>query len=125
MSTPWIQLKNSKRLTGKELSKEYPEHKWMRWGFIILYLSWIVIVYFFFIKVFQSINVVSFITAIFASIGLFIGLFAVLTGVSILPTRAPWVIFVVGDDAKRAGRFQVAWSFGVIVLAIAIEILRQ
>lgn len=125
MYTPWIQLRNSQRLTGKELSKQYPEHKWMRWGFVSLYLSWIVIVYFIFIKVLSSINTISFLAVFFASIGLFIGLFAVITGVSILPMRAPRIIFVVGEDAERAGRFQVAWSASVLMIAIAIEVIRR
>ena len=123
MYTPWFQLKNSKRLTGKELGKQFPEHEWMRWGFAILYLSWIAIVCFFFIRVFPSIHAFSFLAGIFASIGLFIGLFAVITGVSLLPTRAPRVIFVVGAEAERAGRFQVAWSVCVLILAMAIEFL--
>ena len=125
MYTPWIQLRASQRLTGKELSKQYPEHKWMRWGFITLYLSWIVIVYFVFMKVLPSINIISFLAGLFASIGLFIGLFAITTGVSILPMRSPWVIFVVGEDAEKAGRFQVTWSASVLIVAIAIEVLRR
>ncbi len=123
MYTPWLQLKDNKRLKGKELSKQYPRHKWMRWGYIILYLSWIAIVYLFLTKVFPSLNIFSFLAAIFASIGLFIGLFAVITSVSILPMRAPIIVFVVGDEAERAGRFQVAWSAGVLILAITLEIL--
>ena len=126
MYTPWIQLKHSKRLTGKELSKMYPEHKWMRWGYITLYISWVVIVFFLFTKVLiTSINIFSSMAAIFANIGLFIGLFAVVTGVSILPTKAPVIIFVVGDEAKDAGRFQVTWSASVLLLAIALEFLRR
>ncbi len=88
-------------------------------------MSWIMIVFVFFVTVFPSISIVSFLAAIFASIGLFIGLLAVMTGVSILPMSAPRAIFVVGEEAESAGRFQVAWSVGVLILVIAIEILRR
>jgi len=84
-----------------------------------------VIVYFVFMKVLPSINIISFLAGLFASIGLFIGLFAITTGVSILPMRSPWVIFVVGEDAEKAGRFQVTWSASVLIVAIAIEVLRR
>ena len=97
----------------------------MRWGYLFLYLSWIVLVYVFLTQVLSWINMASFLATIFASIGLFIGLFAVITGVSILPTRSLRIIFVVGDETESAGRFQIAWSGGVILLAIVIEILRQ
>lgn len=127
MYTPWIQLKRKDGLTGKELSKKHPQYGWMRWGFITLYLSWLAIVFFLFYKALSLswMNGVSFIGGVFASIGLFIGSFAVITGVSILPMRSPWILYVVGDDALRAGRFQVAWSLSVIFIAGVIEILRR
>jgi len=127
MYTPWFQLRREDSVSGKELSKKYPQHAWMRWGFIILYLLWIAIV---FLLLRQSISLawmksVASFGGFFASIGLFIGLFAVITGVSILPMRVPWILYVVGDDAQRAGRFQVTWSLGVILLAIVMEILSR
>ncbi len=125
MYTPWIQLRRSERFTGKELSQKYPEYKWMRWGFISMYLAWIAAVFFFFYKVLTWVNVASFLAALFASIGLFIGGFAAITGVSILPMRSPWILYIVGDEAREAGRFQVAWSVGVIVVAVALEFLRR
>jgi len=124
MYMPWIQLKDSKTLSGKELSKKYPEHKWMRWGFIGMYLGYIVIIFIFFVKVLHWVNIASFFGGFFASIGLFIGLFAVLTGVSILPLRSPWLFYVVGDEAGKAGRIQVICSLVVIFIAFALEILR-
>jgi hypothetical protein len=123
MYTPWIQLKHSERLTGKELSKKHPEHEWMRWGFISMYLIWIVAVGFFFVIVLASINLASFIAAFCASIGLFIGLFALITGVSLFPMRGVRIWYVVGDKAVESGRFQVTLSVAVIIVAIALEIL--
>lgn len=89
-----------------------------------MYVSWIATVFFFFYKVLPWVNIGSFLGALFASIGLFIGLFAVITGISILPMRSPWILSVVGDEVERAGRFQIAWSVGVIVIAFMIEALR-
>jgi hypothetical protein len=125
MYTPWIQLRHSERFTGKELIQKYPEHKWMRWGFMGMYLGWIIAMFLFFYKVLTWLNMASFLAALFASIGLFIGGFAAITGVSILPVRSPRILYVVGDDAEDAGRFQVAWSVGVIVVAMVLEILRR
>lgn|GEM_PF-4992872 len=53
MYTPWLQLKNCKRLSGKELSIKHPEHKWIRWGFISMYLGWIVSIFMLFLKIFS------------------------------------------------------------------------
>ncbi|MBL8090797.1 MAG: hypothetical protein JNJ43_10740 [Anaerolineales bacterium] len=125
MYTPWIHLKHSKRLTGKELGKKYPQHKWMRWGYIILYLGWFGIVYFLFTKVLLSINIFSSISGLFATIGLFMGLFAFITGVNILPTRLPIITFVIGNEAKVAGRFQTIWSTSVLILAIVLELFEK
>jgi hypothetical protein len=76
MYTPWIQLKRKDSLTGKELGKKYPQHKWMRWGFITLYISWGAIVFFFFYEAMKLswMKSISSIGGVFACIGLFIGL---------------------------------------------------
>jgi hypothetical protein len=127
MYTPWIQLKSEDGLTGRELGEKYPRYGWIRRGFVTLYLSWVAIVFFFFYKALSLswLNSISVFGGVFASIGLFIGLFAVVTGVSLLPMRSPKFLYVVGDDAQRAGRFQVVWSFCVIVIASVMEILRS
>ena len=125
MYVPWIKLRNSHRLSGKELSRQYPQHRWMRWGFIRLYLSWIVLVCLVLIKILPSILATSFIAGLFAGIGLYIGLFAIITGVGVLPTRGPWTMFVVGEEAQRAGRLQVFWSVSVLVGITAIEVLHK
>ncbi len=124
MYLPSSQLKDSKRLSGKELSKKYPEHKWMRWGFISMYLGWIAAALFFFYKVLPLVYAASFLSALFASIGLYIGLFAIITGVSILPMRSPRILYVVGDEARKAGRFQVTCSLVVIFITFAVEAFR-
>ena len=127
MYTPWLHLKRKDSLTGKELSKKYPQHGWMRWGYVTLYFLWTAIVLFLFYEALKiySIKSVSLLGGLFASIGLFMGLFAVITGVTILPMRIPWILYVVGDSVKKAGRFQVAWSIGVILMAIVMELLHR
>ena len=127
MYTPWIHLRRKDSITGKELSKKYPQHRWMRWGYITLYLLWVTIVFFLFYEALQNswIKSVSFIGGVFASIGLFMGLFAVITGVAILPMRIPWILYVVGDKAKKTGRFQVVWSIGVIMIVGVMEVLHR
>lgn len=125
MYSPRFQLKMSKSLTGKELSRKYPEHGWMRWGFIVLYIAWIVLMFMFCSKVLYWVAAISFIGYLFASIGLFYGLFAIITGVCILPMHVPWLLYVVGDDARKAGRFQVFLSLSVVIVVSAIEVLRR
>lgn len=119
MYTPWLQLARSKKLTGKELSKTYPKLQWVRWGFIILYLSWIALVSIIFFTLLTKSEVSSpcVFGGWFASIGLFIGSFAMLTRVCIFPTPSLWLLFVVGDEAYRAGRFQVIWSLITIFIS--------
>jgi len=127
MYTPWIHLKRKDSITGKELSKKYPQHGWMRWGYITLYLLWISIVFFLFYEALMLswMKSVSLVGGVFASIGLFMGLFALITGVAILPMRIPWLLYVAGDNAKKSGRFQVVWSIGVILIASVMEFLQR
>ena len=77
------------------------------------------------IKILPSILTTSFIAGLFAGIGLYIGLFAIITGVGVLPTRGPWTMFVVGEEAQRTGRLQVFWSVSVLVGITAIEVLHK
>ena len=125
MYVPWIILRNSHRLSGNELSRQYPQHRWMRRGFLMLYLSWIVLVSLVLVKILPSILATSLIAGLFASIGLYLGLFAVITGVGALPTRGPGTMFVVGEEAQSAGRLQVFWSVSVMVGITAIEVLHK
>jgi len=127
MYTPWIHLKRKDSITGKELSKRYPQHGWMRWGYITLYLLWTAIVFFLFYGALMLswMKSISMVGGVFASIGLFMGLFAVITGVAVLPMRIPWILYVVGDNAKKSGRFQVVWSIGVLLFASVMEILHR
>lgn len=120
MYLPSFQLAKSDKLTGKELSEKYPEHAWIKSNFLILYLLWTLIFGFIFYKLTSQINFVSLIGWFFACIGIFIGSFAFLTGVCYFPTRSPWLRFVVGDHARNAGRTQVLWSLGVIIVASGI-----
>jgi hypothetical protein len=118
MYTSWIQISRSERLSGKELSIKYPEHGWMRWGFIIIYISWVLLMFILFFYILDHYENVYIFGGLFASIGLFDGVFALVTGVCLLPTRIPWLQFVVGDDARRAGRFQVVWSLIVFLISV-------
>jgi hypothetical protein len=59
-----------------------------------------------------------------ASIGLFLGLFALKTGVSAVPNRNTFYIrFVVGETAYRTGRLQTIWSLSVFVLALVWNVI--
>ena len=120
MYTPWIQLRHSKGLTGKELSQKHPELRWVKWGFISMYLAWIPMVILLLYKIFPRVNSASLVAAFFASLGLFTGGFAVITGVSSPMFQS---LYMVGNEARAAGRFQVAWSVGVIAIAVALEFL--
>ena len=91
----------------------------------MLYLSWIVLVSLVLVKILPSILTTSLIAGLFASIGLYLGLFAVITGVGALPTRGPGTMFVVGEEAQSAGRLQVFWSVSVMVGITAIEVLHK
>jgi hypothetical protein len=122
MFTPWIQLRHSKGLTGKELSQKHPELEWVKWGFISMYLAWIPVVILLLYKIFPRVNSASLVAVFIASLGLFSGGFAVITSVSILPIRSSQNLYTVGDEAREAGRFQVAWSVGVIAIAVALEL---
>jgi len=126
MYTPRFQLAKSKRLTGKELSKTHPEYGWVKWRFIILYTSWIVLlaVAFFHVFINSGVQTSCVLGGLYASIGLFIGSFAIVTGVCYIPMRTLRLLFVVGDEARRAGRFQVVWSLTVIVVACVMAALR-
>jgi hypothetical protein len=125
MYTPRFQLAKSEKLTGRELGKTYPKYQWMRWGFIILYTTWIVLVFTLFFSILASSWVQSpcVLGGLFASIGLFIGSFAMITRVCLVPTRAPRLLYVVGDEAFRAGRFQVLWSVAIIVVCTVASLI--
>ncbi len=123
MYLPSFRLAKREKLTGKELSEKYPEHAWMRSGFLILYLLWIVIIVSACYFLFSELRFVYVVGWIFASIGIFIGSFAVLTGVCYFPSRSLWMRYVVGDEAREAGRIQLLWSLGVIIVTSAIAVL--
>src|SRR5262245_46826765 len=96
MYTPSFQLSKSASISGKELSEKHPEHGWARWGFVILYLLWLVLAFLVLSNVVSWNRAVPFLGAYFSSIGFFLGMFPLLTGVGILPTKAPWLFFIVG-----------------------------
>ena len=116
MYLPSFQLAKSEKLSGKELSEKYPEHEWIRSSFLILYLLWILFFGIIFYNLSSQINIVYLMGWFFSSTGIFIGSFAFFTGVCYFPTRSPWLRFVVGDDARKAGRIQIIWSLGVIII---------
>jgi len=130
MYSPWFQLSKSKRVKGKELSQQYPEYAWIRWGFPISLLAFEALITFIFYIIFAEkfINyqerLIYPITLLFTSVGLFIGLFAVITSVCLLPLRQPLFFYVVGDEAQNAGRFQVRWSLMVMIISIALIVFR-
>jgi hypothetical protein len=125
MYLPSFRLAKSEKLTGKELSQKYPEHAWMRTGFLLLYVAWCVIVgsiFFYFLS--AEVKIAYLVGWIYASMGIFIGTFAVVTGVCYFPSRSIWMQYVVGAEAREAGRIQVLWSLGVILIASAIAVFR-
>ena len=124
MYTPWFQLNREDGLSAKGLIEKHPEYNQIPTLFNILYFSWLVLLALaFYLLVKNSIINIFFLVGLtFGFIGLFIGVFVFLTGVSILPSRSPWTFFVPNEDAKLVGRFQVTWSVGVIILAIGLEL---
>ena len=127
MYTPWLQLAKSERLTGSELDKKYPEYAGISSKFTMLYIGWVIILFgiFFYILLNVRAQLISVLSGLYASMGLFIGLFAVTTHVCPAPTTVPWLQYAVGEKAKQAGWFQVAWSLSVIIIAITIAVLRR
>ena len=129
MYTPRFQLAKSKKLGEWELGRTYPEYQWVRRGFISLYVCWLLLVLIAFLSILpitgsrvQSSCVIG---GLLASIGLFLGSFAMLTKVCLVPMRIPRLLFVVGDTAYRAGRFQVVWSVMVIVVVCVVAFLSR
>ena len=121
MYTPWLQLSKSERLNETQLHEKHSEHGWIRWGFIVIYFLWIVLAF----EVLHNIpwsRAILFLGVFFSSIGFFIGMFALITGVCILvPTIIPRLLFVVGENARRAGRFQVLCSSTVFLITCAVN----
>jgi len=122
MFTPAFQLSRSASISGKELSEKYPEHRWARQGFLILYLLWLVLAFLVLFRVVSWNRAVPFLGAYFSSIGFFFGILPLITGVGVLPTKAPWLFFIVGSEARRVGRFQVAFSTIVFIIAFVVDV---
>lgn len=118
-------LANSEIITRKELGSLHPQHRWISSNFAFLYFGWLIFDFVVFMGMGSSWNLTIYAAgSFFASIGLFLGVFAWRTGVCVVPSRSLRLRFVVGDDAFRAGRFQTIWSLIVIGIAIADSVLR-
>jgi hypothetical protein len=120
---PLVQLSDNKRLSSKELSTKYPEHKWISSSFFRMYIGWIVLVLIVLFSLSPWANFANFVSVLFASMALFFGLFIVFTGVSILPTRDALRFYVVGDKTAKVGWLQVISSLIVIIIAFLLEVL--
>lgn len=114
-------LKKAEKLTAYELAEVDPKYKWVQRDFIPLYIGWIILV------VAVSSLIGSYwefgpyaYGAFLACIGLFLGVFAWKTGICMVPRSGLKTLFVIGDDAYRAGILQTIWSITVIVLAFVL-----
>ena len=112
-----IFLRKSEKIPGRELKEKKPEYSWVRFGFLIPYLIFVAIIFALLQIVMNALSVLLLSGAAFACIGLFYGVFTLISGVCPVPLSAPVLFFVFGDDAKRAGIFQSIWSIAVLLLA--------
>jgi hypothetical protein len=111
-----VYLTRSEKFTAKELGEVYPKHKTILRRFLPLYLGWMVLAFIIFPAI--SGYAVYSLGNLFASIGLFLGLYALKTGVCAVPSSNTYRIqFAVGEVAYRAGRLQTIWSLAVLALA--------
>jgi len=114
-------LKKSEKFTAYGLRKSNPKYKWIQKYFMLLYGGWIVLLFAVFFSIASNWGFGPYAGGgFFACIGLFLGVFALKTGVCFVPTRGLKTLFVVGDDAYRAGILQTIWSITVIVLAFVL-----
>jgi len=114
-------LKKSEKFTADGLRKANPKYKWIQKYFMLLYNGWVVLLFAVFFSIASSWVFEPYaVGAFFACIGLFLGVFALKTGVCFVPKKGLETLFVVGDDAYRAGILQTIWSITVIVLAFVL-----
>ena len=119
MYISWVYLIKSEKLRVKELREMYPNFGWMRLGLTVLHFGWIILVIMLLLR-----NPIAYFVGVFcASIGLFYGALAWKTGVCVVPGVSR-VLFVVGDNARRAGRLQTIWSLVVIGIAVVDSVVR-
>ena len=126
MYLPRFFIKQKETITGKAFKELYPESSWIRWGFVPLYLVWLAII--FLIPVlYSSITKESHwlfsILNAYAAIGLFYGLFTIVTGVMVMPSRSFLLRLAVGSKAFKTARIQVYVSFGAIIVNSIIQFI--
>jgi hypothetical protein len=124
MYLPRFFIKQKETITGKAFKELYPESSWIRWGFILLYLIWLVII-FLIPNLYYSITkephwLFSILNA-YAAIGLFYSLFTIVTGVMVMPSRSFMLRLVVGSKAFKVAKIQVYVSFGAIIVNSIIQ----
>ena len=123
-----VHLRKSEKFTAKELGEVYPKHRSILRRFLPLYLGWIVLAVFVFPSIFLGWveDVLCALGNIFASIGLFLGLYALKTGVCAMPSSHTVPLqFAVGEAAYRAGRLQTIWSLAVLALPFLWNVVRH
>lgn len=121
--SPWILLTGSKKLSGKELGQAYPKFAWMRWGFVILNVSWALLTLYLLVALVGQIGEpgVYLFGAWFVGVGLLNGLFAVYTRVCPVPYPTHYV-YVYGPKARQAGRVQAGLACVYMVVAILLSV---
>lgn len=117
---PWLFLWHSEKLTGKELSQTQPKLGWVRSGFPALNFVWAAALNF---LIFQRMLFESndwknnlYIGALFASIVIFNGLFALLIGICPVPANRKY-LYADSERARLIGLLQIISGIGVIAVA--------
>ena len=122
MYSPGLFLKNSKKLTTKELIGGHPGFAWMRWGYPILVALWVLCAFVLYGFAANPLGCgIHLIGAVFASVAVFNGLFAVLTGVCPVYSRSNY--FYVYEERMRAVGFQLI-ALGTATIVIGFLVVR-
>lgn len=117
---PRIQLKMSEARMISDIARIKPALKWIVWGFPLAAFGWGLLLVGAMILLVTQVGesgMFLYIGHFAAAMGLFYGVFAILTGVMVLPKRRTFPMWcVVGDRAYAAGEAQAFISVIAIVL---------
>lgn len=123
---PRLIIKQKHTITGQALKELYPHLSWVRWAFFPLYFAWIGFVFllvFLYGAIFGEYHwFVSPVNAL-AAVGLFFGIFALLTKVIVVPYRMKLPRYATGTKANKAIKIQLSVAVGAIIVNSIIQFI--